>query len=325
MAKPAMELSSEYQVFGAGIVPEMPDELTELDAVDEDEDDVDDETEASTSRAGMLSADDAGCDAAEELRLIAAARQGDEPARERLVRLNYRMVTWTARRYKNSGVPQDDLVSEGMIGVLTAIGRFDAARGVRFDTYARWWVLDAMRNCVLRQSRVVRLPSNVVKEIGAMEREVKATQLSAGRKGVPVGSSRSVVDSVAKRLKRSGEHVERLMTLREPALSLDADDEATNQAGEGAADTGISPETITSVAQIRSQLYQLMEELDDRERIILKARYGLDTGVPATLEAVAEALGLTAERVRQIQREALTRVRKRFVDQGVLDGAAARG
>jgi RNA polymerase primary sigma factor/RNA polymerase nonessential primary-like sigma factor len=227
-------------------------------------------------------------------------------------------VAWVARRYRASGVPRDDLVSEGMIGLLTAVDRFDTTRGVRFGTYARWWVLDAMRNCVLRQSRVVRLPANVVKELGKLDRELDAD-------GAPRGepAPRSVIDRVAQRLQRSGDHVERLLTLREPALSLDGEDAA--KVAEDPHTAVASPEAVAIVSELREKMFSLMGTLSAREQLVLTARYGLDTGEPSTLEAVAERLGLTAERIRQLQRDALAKLRRSFIEQGLIELAADDG
>ncbi len=290
----------------------------DADTGDEAVDEAVDEADADATAPSGIEAPDAAsifdgeapCSMEEERALLEQARSGSQAARERLVRLCHRSVVWTARRYRHSGVPLDDLVSEGMMGVLTAIDRFDLGRGLRFDTYSRWWVLDAMRNCVLRQSRIVRLPANVIKEIGAMERELKAI---AGAHA-DAGSSRSVVEQVARKLRRTSDHVEHLMSLREPAVSLDAEVPASHTSDA----TQASAETVAAVAQLREHMLALMGSLDDRERHILRARYGLDTGVPATLSEVAAALGLTAERVRQLQREALVKLRRVLVERGML-------
>jgi len=251
----------------------------------------------------------------EELRLVAAAQRGDAAARERLVLANQRSIAWIARRYRSSGVPQDDLVSEGTIGVLTAIDRFEAGRGARFETYARWWILDGVRNCVLRQSRTVRLPANVVKEIGSIDRLLAGTGASEASQG-----RRVVIDRIAQRLQRSAGHVEQMLALREPARSIDAlaDEPHEAAAGEAANPMQWSPEAIAAMRQLLSRLGTLMDGLSERERTVLIGRYGLETGEVLSLEALGAQLGLTAERVRQIQNEAIARLRARFAAQGLV-------
>lgn len=285
----------------------------DFDAAEEDDD-------ASSGSAGAHRPGATALGADEEQALILAAQGGDAAALDSLVRASHSMVTWTARRYRLSGVPLDDLVSEGLIGVLKAVERFDVARGYRFDTYARWWALDAMRSCVLNQSRVVRLPSHVVKEIGAMDRELKLVSMDPGS-AEPHQTTRAVIDKVARRIKRSGEHVQRLMTLREPAVSLDGEEGTAHLAAGGSQGEGsITPEMIASLSQVRDRLLHMLHELDERERLVVRLRYGLDNGEGSTLQEVASTLGLTAERVRQIQRDALVKLRSRFIDEGLLDG-----
>lgn len=265
-------------------------------------------------------------DREQELALVTAAQRGDMTARDQLVRASRRHIVWVARRYRGSGVPLDDLVSEGSIGVLTAIDRFDPARGTRFETYARWWILDALRNCVLQQSRTVRLPANVVREIGSIERLMKRAEGDSA--AAPADRSRSsVIDRVAQQLRRSGHHVEELLALREPTLPMESIAERAHDDSIGAAPEHASPwspESIAAMNQILRHLGELMHEgLSERERIVLTARYGLETGVPASLEELGARLGLTAERVRQVQGEATAKLRAKFVERRLLPGDAA--
>lgn len=271
--------------------------------------------DAAPTRILASGAADAPLDRDEEMRLVTAAQQGDAAARTALLRANQRSVAWIARRYRASGVPQDDLVSEGNIGLLTAIDRFDGSRGARFETYARWWILDGVRNCVLRQSRTVRLPANVVKEIGSIDRLLAGTGAAEAAQG-----RRVVIDRIAQRLQRSAGHVEQMLALREPARSIDAlaDEPLEPAAGEDASPMRWSPEAIAAMKQMLSRLGTLMDGLSERERTVLIGRYGLDTGEVLSLETLGAQLGLTAERVRQIQNEAIARLRARFKAQGLV-------
>lgn len=271
--------------------------------------------DARSARGATVDPPDQPLERDEELRLVNAAQQGDAAARTALLRANQRSIAWIARRYRASGVPQDDLVSESNIGLLTAIDRFDGSRGARFETYARWWILDSVRNCVLRQSRTVRLPANVVKEIGSIDRLLAGTGAAEAAQG-----RRVVIDRIAQRLQRSAGHVEQMLALREPARSIDAlaDEPHEVAAGEEASPMRWSPEAIAAMKQMLSRLGTLMDGLSERERTVLIGRYGLDNGEVLSLETLGAQLGLTAERVRQIQNEAIGRLRARFAAQGLV-------
>ncbi len=291
-------------------------DLLAFDAMDDTLDGAAADDGAAPARSSSAAqAPDPALDRDEELRLVALAQHGDAAARATLVRANQRSVSWIARRYRASGVPLDDLMSEGTIGVLTAIDRFDGGRGARFETYARWWILDAMRNCVLRQSRTVRLPANVVKEIGSIDRLLTGTGAAEAAQG-----RRVVIDRIAQRLQRSAGHVEQMLALREPARSIDAlaDEPHEVAAGEEANPMRWSPEAIAAMKQMLSRLGTLMDGLSERERTVLIGRYGLDSGEVLSLETLGAQLGLTAERVRQIQNEAIGRLRARFAAQGLV-------
>lgn len=277
------------------------------------------------ARDGLLAAAGTVFDREQELALVVAAQGGDMAARDALVRASHRNITWIARRYRGSGVPLEDLVNEGAIGVLTAIDRFDASRGTRFETYARWWVLDALRNCVLLQSRTVRLPANVVREIGSIDRLMKSAE------GSDEGAQRernrnSVINRVAQQLRRTGSHVEEMLALKEPNLPMEALAERAHEdsVGDGSPRASAwSPESTAAMKQILRHLGELMEQaLSERERKVIVARYGLETGVPASLEELGALLGLTAERVRQVQNEATVKLRAKFIQRRLLSAPA---
>lgn len=304
----------------------LSDSEIDADTADEDADTSTEDSDATSDSEAVRGASIAreSLNRDQELELVAAARRGDMAARERLVRANYWTLAWIAKRYRASGVPHEDLISEGVIGMLAAIDRFDASRGTRFETYARWWVLDAVRTCVMRQSRTVRLPANVVREIGSIERLLKSAEGSDGALGQR--SRSSVIDRVAQRLRRSGNHVEQMLALKEPTLPLDSIAERPHD--DGVSDgspraSPWSPEAMVAMKQMMGHLMSLLGELSERERTVLVARYGLETGVPASLEELAGRLGLTAERVRQIQKEATVKLRARFVERRLLPAEGA--
>jgi RNA polymerase nonessential primary-like sigma factor len=222
-----------------------------------------------------------------------------------------------ARRYRGSSIDAEDLMSEGVIGILHAIERFDPARGVRFSTYARWWVREAMGEFMMKQFRTVRLPANVVKEISAIAREMRAVENSEAS---ATPSRKSVIGQVAQRLNRSAEHVEQMLALRDAPVSIEALPEPETDASDGDGPPSPyqwTPESLAMLRQMLTRVYELMDTLSERERIVLVARYGLETGMPETLESIAD---LTAERVRQVQQEALLKLQARFKERGLLPG-----
>jgi RNA polymerase nonessential primary-like sigma factor len=269
-------------------------------------------------RPGRLTPPPEPFSASEEISLVLAARAGDNGAREQLVRASIRSIGWMARRYRGTNVDAEDLMSEGVIGIFNAIERFDPARGVRFSTYARWWVREAMGEFMMKQSRTVRLPANVVKEIGAIAREMRAVE----NDGDGAGRSRmSVIGQVAQRLNRSAEHVEQMLALRDAPVPIEALPEPETATGDGEGTPNVyqwTPESLAVLRELLSRVYELMDALSERERIVLVARYGLETGVPETLESIAARLELTAERVRQVQQEALVKLHARFKERGLL-------
>lgn len=271
---------------------------------------------AAAAQPGLAAGDSLAPD--EEIALVAAARDGDNGARERLIRANLRSIAWMARRYRGMSSEAEDLISEGVLGILRAVERFDATRGVRFSTYARWWVREAMGDYMIKQSRTVRLPANVVKEISAISREMRAVESDGGGQ---TPDRRSVISTVARRLNRSAQHVEQMLALENSPVPLDAvpEPETAARDGEGMpSEYEWTPESLAVLRELLGRVYELMDALSERERIVLVARYGLETGAPETLESIAARLQLTAERVRQVQQEALVKLHARFAERGLL-------
>ncbi len=241
----------------------------------------------------------------EELATARLVCQGDFAARQRMIEHNLRLVVTIAKHYLNRGIPLLDLVEEGNLGLIHALEKFDPERGFRFSTYATWWIRQNIERGIMNQSRTIRLPVHVVKEINVVLRAMRHLE-SADRRD-------STVERVAALIDRPVEDVRRILSLNEHIASLDAplEIDPNHTIGEIIADeSGADPETLFQESEIGSLVDDWLAQLSERQRSVIERRYGLNGADVATLDTIAGDLGLTRERVRQIQMEALERLRK---------------
>ncbi len=258
----------------------------------------------------------------QEFETATRARQGDFDARQAMIEHNLRLVVSIAKNYLGRGLPMPDLIEEGNLGLMHAIGKFEPERGFRFSTYASWWIRQSIERAIMHQARLVRLPVHVVRELNQVLKARRAleSQIPSG-----VDGERQVrVEDVAAALGRPVQEVAELLQFAEQPTSLDAPIERHPADGnsesvlDSVADDGSSdPMSLTLSNEVERLLEHGLDELNDREREVLAGRYGLRDREPETLEVLAERLGLTRERIRQIQQEALIKLKRRMLRHGI--------
>lgn len=259
----------------------------------------------------------------EEYATATRARAGDFAARQAMIEHNLRLVVSIAKGYLGRGVPLADLIEEGNLGLMHAIDKFEPERGFRFSTYATWWIRQSVERAVMNQGRVIRLPVHVVRELQQVLRARRSLEndpaFAATRSGVDGEGVR--VEDVAALLGRDVHEVAQLLAMAEAPRSLDAvversDDEHT--LGDFMADElALDPTGVTQNHEVERLLASWIATLSNREKEVLEGRFGLHQREPETLEVLSDRLGLTRERVRQIQNEALSKLKRQMARSGI--------
>jgi RNA polymerase primary sigma factor len=240
----------------------------------------------------------------EEIDLAVRIKKGDREARTLMIKANLRLVVKIAHDYANLGLPILDLVSEGNIGLMKAVERFDPAKGGKLSTYAAWWIKQAIKRALANQSKTIRLPVHLVDKISKMNRVASQMSEELGREPTD--------DELAEEVGLSSKTVSQLKTVSIRPTSLNApinDDDATEFGDLVGDDDARTPFEFLRDKNLRDELSDVLEVLDGRERVIIFQRFGLDGARPRTLEEVGKKLGVTRERIRQVQNIALMKLR----------------
>src|ERR1700726_115487 len=241
----------------------------------------------------------------QEIELAAKIRNGDRAARALMISSNLRLVVTIAQDYANLGLPLLDVIGEGNIGLMTAVDRFDPAKGAKLSTYAAWWIRQSIKRALSNQSKTIRLPVHLGDKISKMRRVALQMSEELGRDPTD--------DELGEEIGIASEKVSHLKTVSIRPASLDAptsDDDST-EFGEIVGDEEAqTPFELLRDKNLRDEVSELLEVLDDRERKIIFQRFGLDGGKPKTLEEVGKKFGVTRERIRQLQNIALSKLRR---------------
>jgi RNA polymerase nonessential primary-like sigma factor len=251
----------------------------------------------------LLSAD-------EEKHFARCALKGDESARQRMIKSNLRLVVKIARHYLNRGLPLLDLIEEGNLGLIHAVKKFDPERGFRFSTYATWWIRQAIERAIMNQSGTVRLPIHIIKDINSC--------LRAARKIRYQIESEPTATEIAQELGREVADVERLMSLHNRVtIRAGSSDDENGPVDRLQARREAEPSRCAQKDCVNDLVEHWVCELNDKQRAVVERRFGLHGYRRCTLEQIGEEIGVTRERVRQIQLDALKNLRAMMESDGV--------
>ena len=248
----------------------------------------------------------------EEIALAKRIENGDESARDELVQANMRLVVSVAAKYQGRNVPLEDLIQEGNIGVMRAAKKFDYRKGFKFSTYAIWWIKQAIRRSLDNCSRSIRLPSYIVAKVNKFDSTYARLCQELQRE--------PKIEELAEALELTADQVKEILSLNSDAISMEtplSDEKTAATLGDLVEDMSANPETGPIADMIEQDLVaQLLSKLSVREQQVLRMRYGLEGGNEKTLREIGEKLNVTRERIRQLEIEAIHRLRRFYDEMG---------